>query len=464
MKTFVRFVLLLFAASLSVASGNAQTLTPQAWGKKLRQDFPQERERAYAIYYWLTHNITYDWEAFHASRPTDQSPAAVLQRKKALCEGFAALYHLLAQESGLICRQVRGVTKGIGYQVGNPVDRSNHVWNAVQINGKWELIDATWGSGNGNDAPPNDTYFMIRPELLIFTHFPEEERWQLLERPVSLHEFERKPIIYPLFGEHQPQLLQNARELIIQTDRDSLQIHLRMPLGAIVMANLTDAQGNRRETKPLTADRSGNVALRINGLQRGQYYRCDIFATPADTVRRLYQLITYFINYGGKVKYFTRPDSRLQTDSLTAMPMGFIQDYLALQQQKNYAVALELLNEYVPYYGSNAWLQTAIGENLEQLGRTDEAETAYLKALNLQADYYRANYALGVLYYNRAVRANEALRNMPADQQRAKSADVGQEVRQWFARAKPYFEAARRKRPDNTNIVQALQQIEQVLK
>lgn len=45
-------------------------------------------------------------------------------------------------------------------------------------------------------SPPSqrfdDFYFLTDPEEFIYTHFPDEERWQLLEAPISLEEFEKR--------------------------------------------------------------------------------------------------------------------------------------------------------------------------------------------------------------------------------------------------------------------------------
>lgn len=42
--------------------------------------------------------------------------------------------------------------------------------------------------------PPrlDDFYFLTDPEEFIDSHFPDEEKWQLLDTPISLEEFERR--------------------------------------------------------------------------------------------------------------------------------------------------------------------------------------------------------------------------------------------------------------------------------
>lgn len=38
----------------------------------------------------------------------------------------------------------------------------------------------------------DDFYFLTDPEEFLYTHFPDEERWQLLDAPISLEEFEKR--------------------------------------------------------------------------------------------------------------------------------------------------------------------------------------------------------------------------------------------------------------------------------
>src|SRR5262249_35212157 len=89
--------------------------------------------------------------------------------------------------------------KGVGYQPGQEIAKSNHAWNAVRIDGHWHLVDATWGAGSVGDKKflkrYRDYYFLTPPEQLIFSHFPDDVRWQLLEPPVTQAEFEHWPKI-----------------------------------------------------------------------------------------------------------------------------------------------------------------------------------------------------------------------------------------------------------------------------
>ena len=116
------------------------------------------------------------------------------------------------REAGIEARKLSGFAKGYSYSHENPFtinSKTNHAWNAVKINGKWYLLDSTWGSGNVNknkeyEANFTEYYFLPEPEMLIKTHYPydksnmeESEKWQLLEHPVSLEEFNKSLRLQP---------------------------------------------------------------------------------------------------------------------------------------------------------------------------------------------------------------------------------------------------------------------------
>nr|XP_028575862.1 kyphoscoliosis peptidase-like [Podarcis muralis] len=90
--------------------------------------------------------------------------------------------------AGIQCEYVRGSCSVTG--------KSNHAWNAVCIDGRWHLLDCTWGSGTVDAAFSEFTfsydefYFLTHPALFIEKHFPEDPKWQLLKPTVTLEEFE----------------------------------------------------------------------------------------------------------------------------------------------------------------------------------------------------------------------------------------------------------------------------------
>jgi hypothetical protein len=158
-----------------------------------------DRDKARLIYRWITDRIAYDVEGFLSGKIGDNGAANVLKTRKAVCEGSANLFLALGQAAGLEVVKVHGFAKGVGYQPGQKITKSNHAWNAVKIDGQWRLVDATWGAGSVGDKKflkrYRDYYFLTPPEQLIFSHLPDNGHWQLLEPPVPPSEFEHWPKI-----------------------------------------------------------------------------------------------------------------------------------------------------------------------------------------------------------------------------------------------------------------------------
>jgi transglutaminase-like putative cysteine protease len=162
-------------------------------------DVATDSARAARAYEWVARNITYDVRGYLAGRLADGSAENVYRRRLAVCGGYVALYERLLRESGIEATPILGYAKGFTYRSGAPTREPNHSWLAVRIDGNWRLIDPTWGSGvvAGTKFEPRFTwdYFLVEPDELILSHFPEDGRWQLLPRAVRRADFERLPLV-----------------------------------------------------------------------------------------------------------------------------------------------------------------------------------------------------------------------------------------------------------------------------
>lgn len=155
--------------------------------------------RAALLYEWVARNLVYDVDGFLRGRLSDGKPEDVFRKRKAVCGGFVALYQRMAQEAGLEAVPILGYAKGFTYRPGVSTGKPNHSWLAVRIDGRWRLVDPTWAAGfvNGRTFQPAFTwdYFLVDPNTLILSHFPEESEWQLLPQTVSRKDFERLPLV-----------------------------------------------------------------------------------------------------------------------------------------------------------------------------------------------------------------------------------------------------------------------------
>ena len=121
----------------------------------------------------------------------------VFKLGKTVCSGYARLFRHFADNINLIAENIRGYAKGISdgtdtKKLEKKLD-SNHEYNAVKLNNKWYLIDSTWGAGHISHGTfqkkLNPYYFCIALELLINSHYPINDNWQLLEKPLTYKEF-----------------------------------------------------------------------------------------------------------------------------------------------------------------------------------------------------------------------------------------------------------------------------------
>jgi transglutaminase/protease-like cytokinesis protein 3 len=155
-------------------------------------------EKARAIFRWITENVSYDVQGFLTKNYGDQSPDTVLKRRSAVCEGYARLFEALGKAAGLKVMVISGWAKGFSFNLGDLSGDTNHAWNAISIDGAWYIVESTWGAGSINESKQfakkfDDYYFLPAPEQLIYTHFPKDQQWQLLSKPLSKTEFAELP-------------------------------------------------------------------------------------------------------------------------------------------------------------------------------------------------------------------------------------------------------------------------------
>ncbi|KAL3318773.1 Coiled-coil domain-containing protein 39 [Cichlidogyrus casuarinus] len=161
-------------------------------------------------------------------------------------------FQALCNFSGIECHVVRGIAKGVAYEVGQKLTSREerepildpkthtitnpkfipleHAWNACKIDGNWYLFDPSWAAkrlafglpeedseNKENKTNPIQSpitaasmtvlkqyqtdmfYFMTKPAKLIYTHFPADERWQFLQTPQTLKKFQDCVLLKPSF-------------------------------------------------------------------------------------------------------------------------------------------------------------------------------------------------------------------------------------------------------------------------
>lgn len=243
--------------------GNIATLTAY-----LIKPTKNETEKARVIFRWITNNITYDIKSFLTGAHTDQSEQTVLTRRTAVCQGFSNLFLAMAKSAGLSAIFVGGVARDY---FKTDID---HAWNAIKINGKWQLLDSTFGSGyidenNTYVASFDDFYFLTPPEQFIYAHFPDDSQWQLLPTPLSRDAFDGLPLVTSLFFKSGLGFANYTNGTI--STAAGVSVYLTAPNGVTMMASLQ--QGLNSLPANLTFCQRENITFSVSAVfpSQGNY-------------------------------------------------------------------------------------------------------------------------------------------------------------------------------------------------
>jgi len=156
---------------------------------------------------------------------------------------------------------VEGYLKHSEYRLGDVVDceKNEGRWTAILINGTWHLANIHWCSKKVSGVDPeewqllddngkgardvekqkreihyqyDESYFLTNPEQFIYSHFPREQKWQLLARPVSLEEFTQLAKLESHFFEYRLRL-KSHRRCVESAPQGVIKIELGIPPEAV---------------------------------------------------------------------------------------------------------------------------------------------------------------------------------------------------------------------------------------
>lgn len=152
----------------------------------ITRDCGNREERIKAVYRWVTTHIAYDTD--YSIYTADEC----YRERKGVCMAYSQLLVKMLGCIGIPAIVVRGEVRNEG-----KTGYGRHAWVMIDRgDGDYLLADPTWDAG-GVDAvtgkfisSPSWKWFDCAPEVMIRTHFPDSERHQLLDVPVSRGDFE----------------------------------------------------------------------------------------------------------------------------------------------------------------------------------------------------------------------------------------------------------------------------------
>lgn len=206
-----------------VASFSNTYNSVQELAKDIIENFSSDSDRVRAAYAWIAMNVAYDTKALGKPQRVSFSYRSqeeletkkrqfrkdlalkTLTKRKALCEGYSTLLQNLCHQMDIECEIVPGIARRLISEINRNDLPSNHAWNAVKINGQWQLVDATWGAGWVDYSKMkfhkeySSAYFATNPNEFAMKHLPDEERWLLTGTLKSTRDFAAQPIPYKSF-------------------------------------------------------------------------------------------------------------------------------------------------------------------------------------------------------------------------------------------------------------------------
>lgn len=212
---------------------------------QIERDFSSETDKVRAIYKWLTLNINYDIETYYKGQSRvnfSYSDKEDLRRKltainthtinqtlrtnKAICEGYAQTFRKISELVSIPSLFISGYSKSTIGDIDNIPQQEDHAWNGVKINGKWFLLDATWGAGhtqgNGWVQKFDDYYFLTKPEDFALTHLPKESGYLFTDKKITTEEFYSTPIFKKAYSLNKLNLLAPLEGKILAKTNDSI--------------------------------------------------------------------------------------------------------------------------------------------------------------------------------------------------------------------------------------------------
>jgi len=195
---------------------------------------------------------------------------------------------VLYSYAGLHCEIIEGYSKGAGYQPASHFRGSQfrNQWTAVWVEGSWRFINCNWGARHVK-RPDDDHsmtyhvdefYFLTDPEEHIYQHFPDDERWQLLRRPLTMEDFVRLPLAKSPFFNHRLEFA-SALESAIRAVDGHVDIRL---VTRTLLGFAAKLRPVKNETKASLNDRClvrsiGNMVVVSAALPKPGRYYLDVY-------------------------------------------------------------------------------------------------------------------------------------------------------------------------------------------
>ena len=178
---------------------------------EIAKDFEDRRCLIRAFYMYITYNMQYDINAGNENKKRkyivktiedirksdEQEMLKLLRTKKGVCWHFGNLFTRLCAVQGIDVEMISGTRRA---KVLPDTLALNHLWNAVEIDGEMKMIDCTISYKLPYKKADFDQFFLVDPEVFIYSSIPLDTDKQYLEKPISYESFKKLVWPQPMFN------------------------------------------------------------------------------------------------------------------------------------------------------------------------------------------------------------------------------------------------------------------------
>lgn len=204
----------------------------------------------------------------------------------------------------------------------------------------------------------------------------------------------------------------------------------------------------------LCYEKSGDIDLAV-----ARYKTCGSYGYQVPNV---YLFVANLLRQDGRVEE-ALTELQAARDLFPREQSLIIEELNIYLESKDYERAennLKLAAEGDP---TNEILWFSLGSVYDNLGKSDMAAEAYLKALSLNAAYFDANYNLGAMYFNEAVQginaANDMWKPRMTKSETAEQKALEEAAKAKFIEARPFLEAAHVANAEDIDTIRSLRDI-----
>lgn len=216
--------------------------------KELTLEANTELEKTRVFWIWICHHIEYDTAGLKNKALVSPDPDVVLQTRKGTSSGYCSLFERMCSLAAIQCKTINGFSKGTSYKAGQAISwDSDHTWNMVYLEGRWHLLDTTWGAGHVEESISkftfqyNEFYFLTHPALFIGEHYPEQADCQLLDPKVTRVDFQQ--IVHHKSHFYNLGLISAQPEIaVIETDKGKVTITIESRHKMLYMFSLNETE------------------------------------------------------------------------------------------------------------------------------------------------------------------------------------------------------------------------------